>query len=55
MTLKEKIVNDIKKLEINNFSKPIKGENGYFIIKLLNKRSKKVRVRIWEIIPIRIK
>ena len=34
----EKIVNDIKKLEINNFSKPIKGENGYFIIKLLNKR-----------------
>ena len=34
----DKIVNDIKKLEINNFSKPIKGENGYFIIKLLNKR-----------------
>jgi len=36
--LDEKIVNDVKKLEINKISKPLKGENGYFIIKVLNKR-----------------
>ena len=33
-----KIINEVKKLEIEKMSKPIKGENGYFIIKVLNKR-----------------
>ena len=33
-----KIMNEVKKLEINKYSKPLKGENGYFIIKVLNKR-----------------
>ena len=33
-----KIMNQVKKLEINKYSKPLKGENGYFIIKVLNKR-----------------
>ena len=31
-------MNEVKKLEINKYSKPLKGENGYFIIKVLNKR-----------------
>ena len=33
-----KIINEVKKLEIEKISKPLKGENGYFIIKVLNKR-----------------
>ena len=33
-----KIINDVKKLEIKKYSKPLKGENGYFIINVLNKR-----------------
>ena len=33
-----KILNEVKKLEINKPSIPLKGENGYFIIKVLNKR-----------------
>jgi len=33
-----KILNEIKNLEINKTSKPLKGENGYFIIRVLNKR-----------------
>ena len=36
--LDPKILNEVKKLEINKYSKPLKGENGYFIIKVLNKR-----------------
>jgi len=36
--LDTKILNEVKKLEINKYSKPLKGENGYFIIKVLNKR-----------------
>ena len=32
------IINDVKKLEVNKYSKPLKGENGYFIIKVTNKR-----------------
>ena len=33
-----KIINEVKKLEIEKISKPLKGENGYFIIKVLNKK-----------------
>ena len=33
-----KIINEVKKLEIEKISKPLKGENGFFIIKVLNKR-----------------
>ena len=36
--LDPKIINDVKKLEVNKYSKPLKGENGYFIIKVTNKR-----------------
>ena len=36
--LDSKILNEVKKLEINNHSIPLKGENGYFIINVLNKR-----------------
>jgi len=36
--LDQKIANEVKKLEINKHSKPLKGEAGYFIIKILNKR-----------------
>ena len=36
--LDSKILNEVKKIEINKYSKPLKGENGYFIIKVLNKR-----------------
>ena len=36
--LDPKILNEVKRLEINKYSKPLKGENGYFIIKVLNKR-----------------
>mgnify|MGYP001319477533 CR=1 FL=1 len=34
----EKIINQVKKLEKNSISKPLKGQDGYFIIKVLNKR-----------------
>ena len=37
--LDSKILNKIKKLEINKTSKPLKGENGYFIIRVLSKRT----------------
>ena len=33
-----KIVGEVKKLDVNKISKPLKGEQGYFIIKVLNKR-----------------
>ena len=37
-SLDSKIVNNVKELEINNPSKPLQGESGYFIIKVLKKR-----------------
>ena len=36
--LDQKIVNEVKKLEIKKSSQPLKGENGYFIIKVLDKK-----------------
>ena len=36
--LDPKIANEVKKLKINKHSKPLRGEAGYFIIKILNKR-----------------
>ena len=36
--LDSKILNAVKQLEINKISEPIKGETGYFIIKVLQKR-----------------
>ena len=36
--LDSNILNEVKKLEINETSKPLKGETGYFLMKILNKR-----------------
>ena len=36
--LDQKIVNEVKKLEMKKPSEPLKGENGYFIIKVLDKK-----------------
>ena len=38
LDLDPKIVNKVKKIEIKKLSQPLKGENGYFIIKVLDKK-----------------
>ena len=38
LDLDPKIVNEVKKIEIKKLSQPLKGENGYFIIKVLDKK-----------------
>ena len=38
LDLDPKIVNKVKKIEIKKLSQPLKGENGYFIIKVIDKK-----------------
>ena len=38
LDLDPKIVNEVKKIEIKKLSQPLKGENGYFIIKVIDKK-----------------
>lgn len=38
LDLDPKIVNEVKKIEIKKLSQPLKGDNGYFIIKVIDKK-----------------
>ena len=48
MQLSNKIRSEIKKLNINEISKPIKLQNGYILIKLNDKKEFKQKINVEE-------